>query len=1158
MNIRKKVVSILLIVALIMTTLPVQLFATEKAQNETPIGKEDMLKTKTTTSAGIEVNQEVVFIGEGFEAEFKVVSKWQGAFNGEIKLTNTGSKPIENWLLHLTFPHKITNIWNADVIEHQKDIYFIKNKGWNANILPGQSINIGFGANYSEYISAPTFYSLPLAIADAKEEDYTINFEVISDWGQAFNATISIENNTDKTIEAWTLEFDFDRNIQQFWTAKIENHEGNHYVIKNAGWNANIEPGQTLELGFSGNSGNVNSRPTGYKLSYIGENDEMQDESMDTDEDGLPDYLEKQIGSDPNSKDTDQDGIEDGYEYCILDTDTTKEDSDGNGIPDGKEDFDKDELNNLEEYLLGTNPYSEDTDCDGLKDGEEAHNYETDPLLYDTDEDGICDGDEIKLGLDPLSKYTHGNTLDNEYMINHTVSNTILDSINKETNPYFLSIDVLASGNAADNIIVKPSDYGVFLHKNDAIVGEIVQIEYFDGILQEGRLSFKLDERLIEEAKHELLEGLKRYYVFAYDEELNIPVPVPTVYDENNNALYADITGVGSYFIMDLEKLYTDLNISQSASRQVASDTLQTYSDSTLSSNPLNKQELRNSMNTLNTNQNLNKKLDLILVIDTGSTIESYLDIIKVSLQELLDSLVNDEKLDLNVSIIEYKDIARGGFVKINETLATKAEGNFEVSFTNNIHTAYKIINNLNASGGWDLNSTPLAALGYVESLPYRKDAQRFSLLITDKLYRVDNEHGYPHVYSLLDKLNEKNVSVSVVTLHTSEFSAYERWTNYSNGIKISMFKLVRFDEAYTDFIINNLFENQDFQILLANSLKKVRLEAPLERNGLTDTDRDTQTDSEEVNWQFINQNDDGSYELPTLEDLWELSEGGNIFDRISNLPLYTQLKSTVVLPIVSDPTEKDSDGDTYEDSIDARPLAYITKKNYIFRSTTLESTFDAYVNALEMKVKIENRNSELIPVTYRAHFAQEWNKMGIDNNKKVEFEIDKVFILAHGSATRVHLGVDRLFTNNDLYLLEDKKINLLRFNSCNVGNLDWLNADVIGGTQFTQNLAIDFLKAFPGINKIEASDGYYWLGSLLLIIPTEQAQRYSNIQDKNTVGNSGFDIDSLTKNGRYREATGIVTYWRENGNITFSPKHKIFIEPNGKLVYEEITEVIK
>ncbi len=41
----------------------------------------------------------------------------------------------------------------------------------------------------------------------------------------------------------------------------------------------------------------------------------------DTDEDGLPNLIEKEIGSDPYNPDTDGDGLPDGYEALTLGTD---------------------------------------------------------------------------------------------------------------------------------------------------------------------------------------------------------------------------------------------------------------------------------------------------------------------------------------------------------------------------------------------------------------------------------------------------------------------------------------------------------------------------------------------------------------------------------------------------------------------------------------------------------------------------------------------------------------------------------------------------------------------------------------------------------------------------------------------------------------------
>lgn len=65
-------------------------------------------------------------------------------------------------------------------------------------------------------------------------------------------------------------------------------------------------------------------------------------------------------------------------------------------------DDDDDGLSNYLEKLLGTDPNNPDTDGDGLTDWEEVYIYGTDPLNRDTDGDGIIDGDEVELGTNPL------------------------------------------------------------------------------------------------------------------------------------------------------------------------------------------------------------------------------------------------------------------------------------------------------------------------------------------------------------------------------------------------------------------------------------------------------------------------------------------------------------------------------------------------------------------------------------------------------------------------------------------------------------------------------------------------------------------------------------------------------------------------------------
>lgn len=125
-------------------------------------------------------------------------------------------------------------------------------------------------------------------------------------------------------------------------------------------------------------------------------------DTTDSDGDGLTDALEKEFGTDPNKTDTDEDGIPDYIELDWLNYDPTSPDTDQNGTPDAEEDSDGDGLKNFEEVKLGSNPALSDTDFDSLSDYDEVYLYYTNPLNEDTDGDGVTDGKEILIGSDPL------------------------------------------------------------------------------------------------------------------------------------------------------------------------------------------------------------------------------------------------------------------------------------------------------------------------------------------------------------------------------------------------------------------------------------------------------------------------------------------------------------------------------------------------------------------------------------------------------------------------------------------------------------------------------------------------------------------------------------------------------------------------------------
>lgn len=67
----------------------------------------------------------------------------------------------------------------------------------------------------------------------------------------------------------------------------------------------------------------------------------------------------------------------------------------------GAVDSDQDGLSDQRELELGTDPQNKDTDADGLTDGDEVLKYGTNPLDRDTDKDGFLDGKEVENGYNP-------------------------------------------------------------------------------------------------------------------------------------------------------------------------------------------------------------------------------------------------------------------------------------------------------------------------------------------------------------------------------------------------------------------------------------------------------------------------------------------------------------------------------------------------------------------------------------------------------------------------------------------------------------------------------------------------------------------------------------------------------------------------------------
>ncbi len=411
-----------------------------------------------TKTASAEERMMQSYVYDGCEVDFDVTDAWDGAFNAEVKLANTGDAEICDWALTFEFAHEIQNLWNATVVEHTGNTYVIKNVDWNANIKPGESVTFGMTVLCDGEIAFPENFSFVMEEESVTVQDYSAEFALYSDWGTGCNGAIILSNLTDEPIENWQLEFDYDREIVDIANAIIVSHEQDHYVIKNAEYNADIAAKSSVHIGIVAGEGVVEECPVNFTMQQTVAGDASTEEggNGETTDDGLAGYFEYGIRDivsfyNPRSKKItlmmesektsssksiyaryddgvfvrvavtedsifyiDDDAFASTGDFMIVETDElgNKKKSlissfikDVDGIKKVVIDSDTDKIPDAYEVLLGTDSENMDTDGDGFGDGYELLSLYTDPLVFttqkDTDGDGVNDYLEMVMGSNP-------------------------------------------------------------------------------------------------------------------------------------------------------------------------------------------------------------------------------------------------------------------------------------------------------------------------------------------------------------------------------------------------------------------------------------------------------------------------------------------------------------------------------------------------------------------------------------------------------------------------------------------------------------------------------------------------------------------------------------------------------------------------------------
>ncbi|MFD5519218.1 cellulose binding domain-containing protein [Streptomyces sp. NPDC127066] len=92
---------------------------------------------------------------------YRITNQWQGGFQADVSLTNTGSTAWTGWTLGWSFAdgQKITQLWNADHTQSGAAVT-AKNVNWNANVAPGSTVAFGFTGSWTGANTKPAAFKL--------------------------------------------------------------------------------------------------------------------------------------------------------------------------------------------------------------------------------------------------------------------------------------------------------------------------------------------------------------------------------------------------------------------------------------------------------------------------------------------------------------------------------------------------------------------------------------------------------------------------------------------------------------------------------------------------------------------------------------------------------------------------------------------------------------------------------------------------------------------------------------------------------------------------------------------------------------------------------------------------------------------------------------
>ncbi len=503
----------------------------------------------------------------------------------------------------------------------------------------------------------------------------------------------------------------------------------------------------------------------------------------------------------------------------------------------------------------------------------------------------------------------------------------ILSAINTEDNSFKLSVDITAAGDAETLLSADESGYSNAI-KSDMVVGVVPELEYEEGYaVDEVTLNFDIkdDVTINNDGKYASVsddfKGVRKFNVFKYFEDIDMLLPIETNYTEDNT-ITTTVDELGTYCLVDMEKWFKTLGVDPteltSASAEASSFSMmgtpaatevQSDSESTASSSDVEFDKISN------------RKIDIVLNLFLRSNSS---DLIAEQARELGNSIFDscDDSCSVNIYVVDYK----GTPLAVPETDKIYAENKAELN---------AIFNN----GVTKRTTTKKPLLenfitGFLNYHPLRNDADKYYVGIESDTVESNN------LELIKQRMDTEKIHTIVVT--NENMDAHASLADSENVSGMYCNQIVNYCTPIWEFIIDSL--KIKYTALVPTGWKEIELNKPISsdyeeiaekirlgeetrekyKGKYADTDEDGLLDLEEIRYLVVDKifgkdirvtwDKKGNVVLPTLAQVMQMKSGlSYIEEGIKELPL-EYFGDFRILPIKSNPAEKDTDGDEFED----------------------------------------------------------------------------------------------------------------------------------------------------------------------------------------------------------------------------------------------------